>query len=371
MAKSVSPVTKDKSPRAPIARYGIGEWYGHDLTTLSAKERAHFGRLSFAQASDVKKMSLEQRQKFWAVNFGRKYKVTDFDSPTCPFLSSLSPLSPCTKAGGVCSMRNYEALGDGHGRATPDASPTVCPFRFLENETLLRWVSEKMLGTSNPIVIKETPFLRKIATLSGNVDEDEASEEIGEGKKAGRIDWLLVDPDTADSEMPKWCAVETQGVYFSGAKWKNEFEAFAKDGAKLHYPLGGRRPDYRSNGPKRLAPQLSVKVPVLRAWGTKVAVIVDRYFYKEMADLQSAFPSARTDQDRLDRAEVVWFVADYNDQMQLVPGDVIYSDLAKSIEALNATRPIERRLFQQNLKAMLSDASRLGSKVFKLTDESK
>lgn len=371
MAKKAPTVQNNKSSRAQTARYGIGEWFGRDLATLSAREREHFGRLSFAQASDVKKMSAEKRAEFWMTNFGRKFKAADLVVPDCPFLSSLSPGSPCTKSGGVCSMRNYKALADGQGIATADASPTVCPFRFLESGALLRWVGEKMLGTSNPIVIKETPFLRKIATLGGTVNDEDSSEDINEGKKAGRIDWLLVDPATAKAESPKWCAVETQGVYFSGDKWKNEFEAFAQDGSKLHFPVGRRRPDYRSNGPKRLAPQLSVKVPVLRAWGTKVAVIVDRYFYREMADLQSAFPGARTNQDKLDQAEIVWFVADYNNKMNLVPGEVIYSDLIKSIESLNATRPIERRLFLNGLKTMLSDSSRVGTKVFKLKGGSK
>ena len=63
------------------------------------------------------------------------------------------------------------------------------------------------------------------------------------------------------------------------------------------YPVGKRRPDYRSSGPKRLSPQLDVKVPVLRNWGKKVVVVIDRYFFDNMNELTDAYAIARNDRN--------------------------------------------------------------------------
>lgn len=39
-------------PRAPIARYGIAEWFGRDITTLTPEERQAFGQLAAKQDQD-------------------------------------------------------------------------------------------------------------------------------------------------------------------------------------------------------------------------------------------------------------------------------------------------------------------------------
>src|SRR5690606_28139709 len=75
-----------------------------------------------------------------------------------------------------------------------------------------------------------------------------------EGKKAGRIDWLLMDSATIGDADPKWCALETQAVYFSGDNMGAEFSAYLNAPRSVIFPVGFRRPDYRSSGPKRLAP---------------------------------------------------------------------------------------------------------------------
>ncbi|GAC1609644.1 MAG: hypothetical protein NVS3B3_16630 [Aquirhabdus sp.] len=224
-----------------------------------------------------------------------------------------------------------------------------------------------MLGISDPIVVKETPFLRKtkINALDNESEKDDDADD--DKKRAGRIDWLLIDPRSVGTDNLKWCALETQALYFSGGKMEEEFSAYAKnDGENLLYPVEHRRPDYRSNGPKRLAPQLAVKVPVLRSWGTKVAVVVDRYFYGQMGELKPAFASAKTEKAKLDQAEVVWFVVDYDAKMKLKQGDVIYTDLAKSVEALNATEPIEKDAFHEGIKSLLNDVAKEGAKWFKI-----
>lgn len=351
-------------PRKPAARYGIAEWYGHDITTLTDAQRRSLGDIALKQAQNEAPESV----------------------PACRFLSDMGTPSPCNKSGGLCSMRPYDqgeslereitiqkkgqssviAIHAGLPQLATQPS-TMCPLRFLEDREIFRWVGEIMLEVTNPLVVKETPFLKRLAGADDVIKPsggDDTEEE--DKKRAGRIDWLLVDPASVDSGELKWCALETQGVYFSGTKMENEFSVYAQDGEHLLYPVGNRRPDYRSNGPKRLAPQLSVKVPVLRSWGTKVAVVVDRYFLGEMAKLESPFRTARTEKDKRDRAEVVWFVVEYDAQMKLKRHQVFYSDLDSSVKALNATEPIELSTFKEDLKALLKDPKRRGSKVYDL-----
>jgi hypothetical protein len=64
-------------------------------------------------------------------------------------------------------------------------------------------------------------------------------------------------------------------VYFYGASMTAEFKMLRYHEAAGVPFLAGHRPDYRSSGPKRLMPQLQIKVPSLRRWGKKMAVVVD------------------------------------------------------------------------------------------------
>src|SRR5260363_22442 len=106
--------------RAPIARHGIAEWFGKDITSMTPKERQTFGQLAALQdqTGDLS------------------------NAPICPFLSTLIPAARCNKASGVCSIRRFlQTLDDG--------------------KSVFVWISEKMLDVANPTVIKETPFFAK------------------------------------------------------------------------------------------------------------------------------------------------------------------------------------------------------------------
>lgn len=312
-------------------RYGIAEWYGTDIRALSPSRRKEFA-----------KVSLREGQK---------------DVPLCPFLGAVLPGALCNKAGGVCSTRSYEKAGARFAKPTNDPVATLCPLRFLEDASILRWVGEVILGTRSPWLVKEVPFLEKLST-TGADDEKNAH-------KAGRIDWVLVDPTSKN--LP-WCALETQAVYFSGDSMASEFKAYATaDDQRPLFPTGKRRPDYRSSGPKRLAPQLQVKVPTLGNWGRKIAVVVDRYFYENMSALTEVEIRGGDEQDKLDNSEVIWFVVDYDSKSsKLIHVKHIFSKLNESVSALNATQPISKKQFEKELKALLDDESKLGSKVFKL-----
>jgi hypothetical protein len=347
--------------RAKAARYGIAEWYGKDVLTMTSAERKLAADVATGQSKE---------------------------KPACPFMATMSPGAKCNKKGGVCTIRKYERTEAGVVSAmSRGVVATTCPARFLgtsaNNQPILEWVAEKMLDSNKAVIIKETPFLRQLlssaSTLSrrnaavqldlemieeaSHVKSDDALPE--EGKKAGRIDWLLMDPLTENDTDPKWCALETQAVYFSGDKMGPEFTAYSEKPDGILFPNGFRRPDYRSSGPKRLAPQLSVKVPVLRGWGKKVAVLVDRYFFDSMYDLPDAFTHGRTDKEKRDNCEVAWFVVDYDDNMRLTLHDYRFSTLAGSVEALNATAPMSKETFNSNLRKLASDKKKFGKKVFR------
>ncbi|MCU1581420.1 MAG: hypothetical protein JWO01_808 [Microbacteriaceae bacterium] len=296
-----------------MAGWGIAEWYGQDILTMTPEERLSAANSAIAAGTEGMRPAPQ---------------------PECPFLSSLRPGSVCNKLGGVCSLRQY-ANGD---PATPlDAQPTTsCPNRFLEfrnDETLFSYIARVLFGVSSGTkVIKEIPFLEK-ETVNGE----------GRGAKAGRIDWIVVPtPPSQDDafEMP-WVAVETQAVYFSGASMWPDIEAYRADPSKVHYPSGIRRPDFRSSGAKRLAPQLSAK-GLMNRWGRKIVVVVDEAFFAEMGAL-----SVTTD---FDNSEIVWIVVRFDTNMALQVEALHFAELLPSIAALQAAKPVNRATFEANLR---------------------
>lgn len=202
-------------------RYGCGELFGQAVATLDAAE---LQRLSSAPNRNM----------------------------PCPFKPGGAA---CHKKGGICSLALFEQDPSGTVRIT--GSPvTTCPSRFLEAGRIFSWVGEALLGTANPRVIAEVPFL-----MSGGGVQGATEDEVG------RIDNVLVH---IEGERLEWCALEMQAVYFSGAKFEDDLARMRSwAGPGIPMPLKQRRPDFRSSGPKRLMPQLQIKVPTLRRWGKR------------------------------------------------------------------------------------------------------
>jgi hypothetical protein len=103
---------------------------------------------------------------------------------------------------------------------------------------------------------------------------------------------------------------------------------------------------------------------VLRNWKKKVAVLIDRYFYERMGILDDAFPRAKNDQERLDNAEVVWFVVDFDKALHLRPSKIVFTTLDGSRKALEAAEPLSKADFTRVLKDVINDPGR-SNKVFK------
>jgi len=237
-------VPKPRKSRPIAARFSIAEWYGTPLTLLTADERRALGQ----------RQSIKRRER---------------PPLPCPF----KPGSNCSKDSGVCTLRLYTRDTEtGLVTGTNSTLRTSCPTRFEENKTINEWVGETVLDCHEPLIIREVGFLDP-PVLEDGLPLTKKEREVG------RIDNILMVPD---SKPLAWCALEFQSVYFSGDAMSNEFELLRDHrGDDLPFPAASHRPDNRSSGPKRLMPQLQTKVPSLRRWGKKMAVIAFAYYVRD------------------------------------------------------------------------------------------
>jgi hypothetical protein len=294
-------------------RFGIGEWYGRAFTSLNPEERKELADLQFYK--------------------GRKTALP------CPFRSTAAQQVECKKVGGVCSLRLYErssSTGEVKG-AGGEAGElrAICPLRFEQAGLIYRWVGERVLECVEPLVLREIKFLE-----SPPSEDDETPSDVG------RIDKVLVVPDT---KPLSWCALEVQAVYFQGRAMRFDFDVIRNHkGSTLPFPAVHRRPDDRSSGPKRLMPQLQIKVPSLRRWGKKMAVVVDRGFFNAMGRMRSV--------PHISNCDVAWFVVKFErsgDAYRLALDDVQYTTLEDSVEGLTAGVAVSLEVFEQRILSKL------------------
>ncbi len=198
---------------------------------------------------------------------------------------------------------------------------------------MYRWVGEVVLGNPSPQIVKEVGFL-------------ESPGGQGEGDEVSQIDRVLVTPGT---QPLAWCALEVQAVYFSGAAMTKEWPGIAGHvGPGIPFPTGRRRPDYRSSGPKRLMPQLQIKVPSLRRWGKKMAVIVDESFWNALGRMDEV--------PDVSNCDIAWFVVGYDEDVEhvrLIARTAHLTTLERSVEGLTAGVPVSLRAFEERIRAKL------------------
>lgn len=299
--------------RTPAPRFGIGEWYGRLFDRLTAAERKELSQRALG---------------------GKELQ------PLCPFRRPVPGRTQlCTKKGGVCSLQLYESDDGVEGRLPDDHRGllrTLCPYRFEEANTVLQWVSEVLLESREPQEIAEVGFLRP----EGIGGEDDSTDDVG------RIDLVLVHPDL---DPLRWCAVEMQAVYFSGKEMKWEYD-LARDypGEGVPFPAKNHRPDYRSSGPKRLMPQLQIKVPTLRRWGKKMAVVVDEAFFSSLGKMDNVSDASNSD--------IAWFVVKLrrvNGVAKLEPAFHRFTTLERAVEGLTAGLPVSLKQFESTILTKL------------------
>lgn len=157
------------APDSRSETYGIAEWYGRLFVDLTPEERQQLAEMQTLRKADQPVMP-------------------------CPFQTDGDETVPCTKAGGVCSLRKYVETAEGAEPAsgTEGRICATCPYRFEEDALIYQWIGRELLGSPDPIVLGEVGFL-----------------EDAEGKKVGRIDGILVHPEI---DPLQWCALEKQGA---------------------------------------------------------------------------------------------------------------------------------------------------------------
>jgi hypothetical protein len=177
--------------------------------------------------------------------------------------------------------------------------------------------------------------------MSGEGQDSQSEDEVG------RIDNVLVN---VSPDQLQWCALEIQAVYFSGGKMENDFAVMRGwQGPGVPFPEKNRRPDYRSSGPKRLMPQLQIKVPTLRRWGKKMAVVVDKAFWESLGTMRRV--------QHLSNADIVWFIMDYegpiNVRYLLRSHEAVFTTLEDSVEGLTGGVPVSLEHFEQAIRQKL------------------
>lgn len=292
-------------------RFGIGEWYGRSFINLTPDQRREYAQLQFDGGT----------------------------IPQCPFINER-----CWKKGGVCSLRGYERMKGAEAAAVDRRGSTfrtVCPSRFEQSDEIYRWIGEVVLNSADATPLGQINFLERVPLIGGaGVDGARAPREVG------RIDNVLV---VANSNPLRWCAVEIQAVYFSGRNMKLHFQEIREAGNDLPFPMHNRRPDYRSSAPKRLMPQLQIKVPTLSRWGKKMAVVVDEDFFSAMGRMDGV--------PDLSNGDVAWFVIRYREEgsdVRLERGQVVFTTLQSSVDGLIAGKPPSKEKFEEKIRERLA-----------------
>jgi hypothetical protein len=208
----------------------------------------------------------------------------------------------------------------------------------LEANLVSQWVGETLLGTSTPLVISELPFL-----MGENQDGDESDQDA-----VGKIDEVLIN---AEGGAFRWCALEMQAVYFSGQKMECDFEVMRQwKGPGVPFPKGQRHPDFRSSGPKRLMPQLQIKVPTISRWGKKMAVVVDRAFWDSLGEMREV--------RELSNRDIVWFVVSFTPApggcFSLSRDATHFTTLHNAVEGLTGGTPMSLERFETQIRDRLS-----------------
>lgn len=335
-------------------RFHIAEWYGKPFMDIDPVERVRLAQHKVGAATmkkaDINRLAALQAKAALAPLSPREQDRLEAltarldrqhaGEQLCPFRTDVTHPT-CTKPGGVCSLRLYT---DEAGPFRPVEGDrglirALCPYRFHQDNTAFGHIGERLLGDPKPIQAGEVGFLES----TGNLDS-------AAGEDVGRIDMILVADNLSGGGDMKWCAVEIQAVYFSGREMAIEFKDIEERQGVAAMPVHGRRPDYRSSGPKRLMPQLQIKVPTLRRWGKKMAVLVDKAFFMSMGKMKRV--------DHLSNCDVIWFLADFRRE----PSDPLYrleivdqfgTTLESAIEGLTGGEPVSLEQFEARIRGKI------------------
>ena len=238
-------------------------------------------------------------------------------SPNCTKDKAQSPL-------GVCSM-------DAGGGAV-----ITCPVRFRQD-----WM----------VAIESAGFFFRKGTQWTSLTEVKLKDK--NGGSAGNIDVVLVAYDDR-GQITDFGSLEIQAVYISG-NIRRPFEEYMKDPAgntnmpwtrTANFPT----PDFLSSSRKRLVPQLLYKGGILKEWGKKQAVAIQRCFYETLPDLPVTSQK---------KADIAWLLYDLERSakgtINLVRHKTIYTEFLPAMNKMTIPEAGELGDFMNILQEKLDE----------------
>jgi len=96
-------------------------------------------------------------------------------------------------------------------------------------------------------------------------------------------------------------------------------------------------------------PQLQIKLPSLRRWGKKMAVLIDEGFFASLGSMDDVCDVSNCD--------IAWFVVGFNEadgEARLVPRFVRLTTLERAVEGLTGGTPVSRGAFEDRIRSKLA-----------------
>lgn len=234
----------------------------------------------------------------------RRNKLCPFNNrvPSCTKDKAKNPL-------GVCSIFH-------------DENPVItCPVRFRE-----RWI----------IAENAADFFFEKGTLWTSIAEVNLADKSG--KTAGHIDLVLVAYDDR-GHVTDFGTLEVQAVYISG-NIRAPFEYYmGTSGRRQNLNWQGKpnypKPDYLSSSRKRLIPQVLYKGGILKVWGKKQAVVLQKRFFQTLPEMPSV---------DIERADIAWLLYELQaepqeDRFTLVQKEVVYTEFGSALDRIIRPEP--------------------------------
>ncbi|MGA1264081.1 MAG: NotI family restriction endonuclease [Prochlorothrix sp.] len=247
----------------------------------------------------------------------RQHKLCPYHNrvPHCTKDKAQDPL-------GVCSIyhRNQAVI--------------TCPVRFRQDWSIATDAAQYFFGTHPAWTVLT-----------------EVRMQDAEGRSAGNVDMVLVAYDRA-GHILDFGSVEVQAVYISG-NVRQPFEQYMQDpdawnqGARERPMPHPPKPDYLSSSRKRLLPQLLAKGSILRAWGKKQVIAVQKQFFETLPPLPQV--SAQ-------ESEIAWHLYEleqHQEPFQLKLTDVVYTQYWAAINQISTPSPGPLSVFLGTLQRKL------------------
>lgn len=157
------------------------------------------------------------------------------------------------------------------------------------------------------------------------------------GGVAGNIDLVLVAYDNR-GRITNFGSLEIQAVYISG-NIRRPFERYMthrKRGKAANWDgTNFPKPDFLSSSRKRLVPQMLYKGGILKVWGKKQAVALQRAFFETLPELKTVKP---------EEADIAWLLYDLKldestKQFNLLQATTVYTEFSPALKKITTPDP--------------------------------